>query len=731
MTKILFIITMTIIMTSSLCSCTENFSTTTSPTTIPSIIGIDNSRQQFETRSSLNRINIDGQSPFIQDKTTTKLIESINYKPNNDNNYFPINKLQQSISDEQNQILIEQHQPQQLIDQDLSLSLIDSNHENNNNNNNNEQNRRRRAIDSEVVDPTTMMMLLMKQNQSHILPQLQMLNLSPIMNDISLLQHTKGQENIYSDSSILNNDNNNNNKDKRYKPDFDDDVIDNKNELLSKIPRTGVYYNQPTIESVKRNSEEKLLQNFLNQLFLERKQQQQNQLWRRRSFNSIWPSSRRWSMRNNYVDNKSLSSKLNMAKRFEYNPFRNKVENDDNVINDIDKSMMMMLMMANNPSSSPRKRMINPYSTNKWTTIDNDNNNMNINRNDGRNRLNNFNRNNNNYYLNNQLKQRLQNSDSYYGSSYRPSSIKIDRNRNRYYQSTINDARSRNRALQQQQQQQQRYRYRQRQRQRQQQQKFAKLQLEQPDSMLNTTTTPTTMNAINDSNVFNRQSNIESIQRLNNQTNNNKNNKNKNRNRPKGWRKNLKNKNRGQSNKQRPSQLFDELPIITTTTELNPIQEEQDNKKIMINNNGNNNNNNERIVNQQRPNDRKPVYGVAKSRSQRHLSNDQNLLGGGGGGSSGVDGGGGESSTAGKLYDVPQIECPSSENGMDRFACPTRDELGRFLCIDDQHICDGYFDCPHGEDEERLSCMFYKSTKAHLDVLADYLLQWARGQQNL
>ncbi|KAH9425752.1 hypothetical protein DERP_004970 [Dermatophagoides pteronyssinus] len=638
---------MTIIMTSSLCSCTENFSITTSPTTIPSIIGIDNSRQQLETRllnaSSLNRINIDGQSPFIQDKTTTKLIESINYKPNNDNNYFPINKLQQSISDEQNQILIEQHQPQRLIDQDLSLSLIDSNHENNNNNNN-EQNRRRRAIDSEVVDPTTMMMLLMKQNQSHILPQLQMLNLSPIMNDISLLQHTKGQENIYSDLSILNNDNNNNNnKDKRYKPDFDDDVIDNKNELLSKIPRTGVYYNQPTIESVKQNSEEKLLQNFLNQLFLERKQQQQNQLWRRRSFNSIWPSSRRWSMGNNYVDNKSLSSKLNMAKRFEYNPYRNKVENDDNVINDIDKSMMMMLMMANNPSSSPRKRMINPYSTNKWTTIDNDNNNMNINRNDGRNRLNNFNRNNNNYYLNNQLKQRLQNSDSYYGSSYRPSSIKIDRNRNRYYQSTINDARSRNRALQQQQQQQQRYRYRQRQRQQQQKQKFAKLQLEQPDSMLNTTTTtPTTMNAINDSN-------------------------NKNRNRPKGWRKNLKNKNRGQSNKQRPSQLFDELPIITTTTELNPIQEEQDNKKIMINNNGNNinNNNNERIVNQQRPNDRKPVYGVAKSRSQRHLSNDQNLLGGGGGGggSSGVDGGGGESSTAGKLYDVPQI-VNNNQNGL-------------------------------------------------------------------
>ncbi|XP_017489422.1 PREDICTED: uncharacterized protein LOC108377665, partial [Rhagoletis zephyria] len=72
--------------------------------------------------------------------------------------------------------------------------------------------------------------------------------------------------------------------------------------------------------------------------------------------------------------------------------------------------------------------------------------------------------------------------------------------------------------------------------------------------------------------------------------------------------------------------------------------------------------------------------------------------------------------------------CPSTENGVDRFACPTADAYGRFLCIDDQHICNGYTDCPRGEDEDTMSCMFYKSTKAHLDVLADYLLQWARGR---
>ncbi|KAJ6215431.1 hypothetical protein RDWZM_009931, partial [Blomia tropicalis] len=62
-----------------------------------------------------------------------------------------------------------------------------------------------------------------------------------------------------------------------------------------------------------------------------------------------------------------------------------------------------------------------------------------------------------------------------------------------------------------------------------------------------------------------------------------------------------------------------------------------------------------------------------------------------------------------KLYDVPQIECPSSDSGIDRFACPSPDIYGRFLCIDDQHICNGYMDCPKGEDEDTMSCMFYKS----------------------
>ncbi|XP_066140934.1 uncharacterized protein jeb [Euwallacea fornicatus] len=81
-----------------------------------------------------------------------------------------------------------------------------------------------------------------------------------------------------------------------------------------------------------------------------------------------------------------------------------------------------------------------------------------------------------------------------------------------------------------------------------------------------------------------------------------------------------------------------------------------------------------------------------------------------------------------RQYDVPQIECPPAEDNMERFACPTPDRQGRYHCIDDHVLCDGYIDCPSAEDEDRQACMFYKTTKAHLDVLADALLRWARGR---
>lgn len=46
---------------------------------------------------------------------------------------------------------------------------------------------------------------------------------------------------------------------------------------------------------------------------------------------------------------------------------------------------------------------------------------------------------------------------------------------------------------------------------------------------------------------------------------------------------------------------------------------------------------------------------------------------------------------------------------MERFACPTPDRQGRYHCIDDHVLCDGFIDCPTGEDEDRQACMFYKT----------------------
>ncbi|KAK2715759.1 uncharacterized protein LOC136036956 [Artemia franciscana] len=80
-----------------------------------------------------------------------------------------------------------------------------------------------------------------------------------------------------------------------------------------------------------------------------------------------------------------------------------------------------------------------------------------------------------------------------------------------------------------------------------------------------------------------------------------------------------------------------------------------------------------------------------------------------------------------KPYDVPRIDCPADSDGLERFACPS-DSHGRYLCLDDHQLCDGYYDCPGKEDEDRKSCMFYKTMRAHLDVVADALLRWVRGR---
>lgn len=62
-----------------------------------------------------------------------------------------------------------------------------------------------------------------------------------------------------------------------------------------------------------------------------------------------------------------------------------------------------------------------------------------------------------------------------------------------------------------------------------------------------------------------------------------------------------------------------------------------------------------------------------------------------------------------KLIKKSLSECPPATDGMERFACPTPDRQGRYRCIDDHVLCDGFVDCPEGADEDRQACMFYKT----------------------
>ncbi len=61
---------------------------------------------------------------------------------------------------------------------------------------------------------------------------------------------------------------------------------------------------------------------------------------------------------------------------------------------------------------------------------------------------------------------------------------------------------------------------------------------------------------------------------------------------------------------------------------------------------------------------------------------------------------------------VSVAECPRSSDRMERFACPTPDFRGRYRCIDDRALCDGFFDCPGREDENPEQCLFYKTVSS-------------------
>lgn len=60
---------------------------------------------------------------------------------------------------------------------------------------------------------------------------------------------------------------------------------------------------------------------------------------------------------------------------------------------------------------------------------------------------------------------------------------------------------------------------------------------------------------------------------------------------------------------------------------------------------------------------------------------------------------------------------------MERFACPSPDFRGRYRCIDDRSLCDGFFDCPDREDENPDMCLFYKTVSVNYFALSSYELE--------
>lgn len=66
-------------------------------------------------------------------------------------------------------------------------------------------------------------------------------------------------------------------------------------------------------------------------------------------------------------------------------------------------------------------------------------------------------------------------------------------------------------------------------------------------------------------------------------------------------------------------------------------------------------------------------------------------------------------------------------DGMERFACPTPDRQGRYRCIDDHVLCDGFIDCPEGEDEDRQACMFYKTVSNYFQNVQNVKINYSNA----
>lgn len=80
-------------------------------------------------------------------------------------------------------------------------------------------------------------------------------------------------------------------------------------------------------------------------------------------------------------------------------------------------------------------------------------------------------------------------------------------------------------------------------------------------------------------------------------------------------------------------------------------------------------------------------------------------------------------------YDIPKIVCPKSEDNTDMLACPTPDIWKRIHCIDYFSLCDRKINCPNGEDEDPVMCLFHTATDMYMKEVVKTMYKLYRKTQ--
>nr|XP_022295384.1 uncharacterized protein LOC111105399 [Crassostrea virginica] len=79
---------------------------------------------------------------------------------------------------------------------------------------------------------------------------------------------------------------------------------------------------------------------------------------------------------------------------------------------------------------------------------------------------------------------------------------------------------------------------------------------------------------------------------------------------------------------------------------------------------------------------------------------------------------------------VPVIQCDET-SAVDLIACPSPNNKGQLFCISEEFLCDKKMDCPNGEDEELVSCMFHQWANTFFNSISKSLTDIKTSVYNL